>query len=97
MAMCSSSSDWPLENTIRDEQQSWGYALRSCNPGDLGRESFYVIFLPLQNLLGNEHGEISVLDAQSFDSVIEPSCLVVNSGTIAEGIGCVLWMVSQML
>ena len=72
-------------------------ALRSSNPGDLGRESFDMIFLPFQNLLGNEHWEISVLDAQSLDFIIEPSYVVVNDGAIFEGVVYLLWMISQML
>jgi len=44
----------------------------SCNPGDLGRESVDVILLPLKNLLGNKHGEVSVLNPVCLDFVIEP-------------------------
>ena len=72
-------------------------ALRSCNPCNLRRESFDVIFLSLQNLLGNEHGEISVLDPQRFDFVIEPPYSMVNDKMNVGGVTCVLWMASQML
>ena len=56
-----------------------------------------MVFLPFQNLLGNEHREIGVLDAQGLDSVIEPSYLVINDRGIFEGVVYLLWMISQML
>ena len=56
-----------------------------------------MIFLPFQNLLGNEHWEIGVLDAQSLDFVIEPSYLVVSDRVIFEAVVSLLWITSQIL
>ena len=56
-----------------------------------------MIFLPFQNLLGNEHWEIGILYAQNLDFIIEPPYLVVNSRSIFKEVVYLLWMISQML
>lgn len=45
---------------------------RSCDPGDFGREPFYMVLLSLKDLLGDKHGEIGILDTNFLNFDVEP-------------------------
>ena len=46
--------------------------IRASDPSDLGRETLDMVFLTLEDLLGDEHGEVSILDAHLLDFFVEP-------------------------
>ena len=52
--------------------------LRSCDPGDLGREALDVVLFTLQDLGRDKHGEVRVLDAHFLDLAVEPFCATVS-------------------
>jgi hypothetical protein len=49
----------------------------SCDPCNFGSESCNVVFLLLQDLLRDKHGEISVLHAHFLDLSIKEACKLV--------------------
>ena len=44
------------------------------NPGDFRRKALDVVLLALENLLGDKHGEVGVLDTEFLDLAVEPFC-----------------------
>jgi hypothetical protein len=48
--------------------------LRASYPSYFRRKTFNMIFLPFEDTLGDEHGEVCVLHTEFFDMSIEPLC-----------------------
>lgn len=46
--------------------------LRMCDPSYLCSKTFYMILLPLEDILRNEHWERTVLDTYTLDVFVEP-------------------------
>lgn len=53
-------------------QETRDGSLRMCDPSYLCSKTFYMIFLPLEDILRNEHWERTVLDTYTLDVLIEP-------------------------
>jgi hypothetical protein len=44
----------------------------ASNPGNFGGETLDVVLFPVENGLGDEHGEVGVVDTKSLDVAVEP-------------------------
>ena len=52
--------------------------IRASHPSNLGREALDMVLLTLEDLLGDEHREVSVLDAHLLDLLVEPVCRITS-------------------
>lgn len=66
--MSSQQRRWTKSNEAKKRKDS-----RSSNPSDLGSESLDVVLLLLESRVGDEHGEVGVLDSELLDLLVEPS------------------------
>ena len=72
IAMGSSSSDVPLQMISVGAKAATQADVRSCDPCNFRRETFYVVLFPLEDLGGNKQREVRVLNAHRLDLAVEP-------------------------
>jgi hypothetical protein len=87
IAIGSSRSDWPLHTLTVKISDSVLYLMRSKSeqdlmerdvdirsgdPSNLGSEALDVVLLLLKTRVGDEHGEVGVLDTKLLDLLVKP-------------------------